>query len=606
MTELDNLVDKNGKVKDGYEDRVSFILNELNKAYGTEVKVIDGTIDKYDEFKKKIQEVINTKKAEIVLESYEQQYTEAVKNKAQAYSDFQAIEQEYVDMKEWATKKINEAEQEKQEYEQQGMYSEADKIQNTIKLYQDQLNAKKEQVDGQKEVLEGYYQDIYNYETLSTAIVTDNKELQAQMIEEFTNTVKVNGEKVLLSGESQLKQIQEQSKQYIEIIKEKGDKVSEEETSTLNSLLQTLGQKLAEQTNTIELLTADQISAWQTLAEGSEEIYNEKISQIDSNTKLLLDTINGKVDTSSPNFIQKWQNMANDSRDKYEKALNVLPENTRLLVQTITDGISSLSPTQIQQWADMAKNSKEEYERNLIGLDTTTSQRIQSCVDAINNKKWTAEQTAQALADAVERGVNTIDTTYAGAQAVAGVAKGIKQNKNSKSLLNAISGVVSNITSRFKNLLGIHSPSKVFADLASYIPEGIGEGIRNNIDETTKPIKELANNVTDMFSNNISIPNITKELNQGIKINPKDFAVDTNQYINYSAIKGQILAQSQVNINENIADKIAEAVTQSMRNTEVNVNIEARADEGVIFKKVQNSAKQYVTQTGRNPFPILA
>ena len=261
-----------------------------------------------------------------------------------------------------------------------------------------------------------------------------------------------------------------------------------------------------------------------------------------------------------------------------------------------------LSPEQIQQWADMAKNSKEEYEKNLVGLDTTTSQRIQSCVDAINNKQWTAEQTAQGLADAVERGVNTIDTTKAGKSAVEGVTKGINDNKNSRSLWNAIGGVVSNVKNWFKDTLKINSPSKVFANLAGSIPEGVAKGIEDNIEETTKPMKELADNVTGAFTNNISIPNITKELNQGIKINPKDYTVDTNQYINYSAIKGQILAQSQVSMNDNIAERIAEAVTQSIENADLNVNIEAKTEEGIIFKKVQKGAREYVMRTGRQAF----
>ena len=47
--ELNQLVDANGKVKDGYKERVDFILGELNEALGTEYTQTDGVIQKYKE-----------------------------------------------------------------------------------------------------------------------------------------------------------------------------------------------------------------------------------------------------------------------------------------------------------------------------------------------------------------------------------------------------------------------------------------------------------------------------------------------------------------------------------------------------------------------------
>ena len=37
--ELKSLVDENGKVKEGYENRVLFILNELSNATGVEISL---------------------------------------------------------------------------------------------------------------------------------------------------------------------------------------------------------------------------------------------------------------------------------------------------------------------------------------------------------------------------------------------------------------------------------------------------------------------------------------------------------------------------------------------------------------------------------------
>ena len=76
--ELSGLVDANGKVKAGYEDRVKFITDELSRATGIEIEYIDGQIKKYDELKSKIDEVIEKKRAESLQNAYSSVYESAM------------------------------------------------------------------------------------------------------------------------------------------------------------------------------------------------------------------------------------------------------------------------------------------------------------------------------------------------------------------------------------------------------------------------------------------------------------------------------------------------------------------------------------------------
>jgi len=75
--ELQALVDENGKVKEGYEDRVNYILGELNSALGIEMKMTDGVIDNYKEMKQSIDDVIQSKRAKVLLDAQEEKYNEA-------------------------------------------------------------------------------------------------------------------------------------------------------------------------------------------------------------------------------------------------------------------------------------------------------------------------------------------------------------------------------------------------------------------------------------------------------------------------------------------------------------------------------------------------
>lgn len=94
-TELEGLVDSNGKVKSGYEDRVNYILNELNEAFGTEYQLIGNTIysngqliSSYGQIKQSIEDVIAVKKGEIILNQYESVYYQALQNKIKAENDY--------------------------------------------------------------------------------------------------------------------------------------------------------------------------------------------------------------------------------------------------------------------------------------------------------------------------------------------------------------------------------------------------------------------------------------------------------------------------------------------------------------------------------------
>lgn len=82
--ELQTLVDENGKVKKGYEDRVNYIIGELQSATGIEIQQIDGVIQKYDELQGKIEETLKKQRAQIFEKNYTEMYSEALVQNSQA------------------------------------------------------------------------------------------------------------------------------------------------------------------------------------------------------------------------------------------------------------------------------------------------------------------------------------------------------------------------------------------------------------------------------------------------------------------------------------------------------------------------------------------
>lgn len=616
VNQLGTLVDANGRVKAGNEERADFILNELNNALGLELSRNGELITKngeivnsYKELQGSIQETIDARKKEAEETAITELYKESIKEEISARRELNKL----VDTQKKAQEEYNKIvasgkkEWELTDEEKQALENYID-ITDACTTAQNNLN--------------GAQEDTAYYSQLMTDTIVDNtKTISNEMInqgqissEKLQDMAKNNydiwkqnfdnleplTQSAMLAQSTTLDtwshQLQEK---WAEMAQNSGENfmrgISQVEPSVASQILESI--------STVDNMSTEMVGAWSILAQKSYEEFNNAISQVDPSVQNEIIKTMTTTEGLTPTMQEVWKNMATNSKDQFNQILSTLPQETQTLIQTITSTTETFSPELIQQWADLAKNNKSAYENNLTGLDSTTSQRIQSCVDAINNKKWTAEETAKGLAIAVENGVNTIDTTEAGRQAVNGVTKGINDNKNNKSLWSAISGLVTNVKNWFKNLFGIHSPSKVMADLAQYIPLGIAEGIKENTSTAVNQAKTMAEDVSNAVTNNIDTDTFGT-LKNGIEVNTKDFAVDTNEYIDYSAIRGQVEARSNMTIDSNIIQGIAHAVRQALSETQVNVNIEAKADEGVIVKKASEGFTNYVMQTGELPFPI--
>ena len=106
--ELQTLADSSGKVKDADKARVDFILNELNEALGTEYTMTDGVIQKYDELQSSINQVIQAKTTNSLLEAHNADYVAAIQAEGQLMEALAVADQAYVDQRALSTEKIAE------------------------------------------------------------------------------------------------------------------------------------------------------------------------------------------------------------------------------------------------------------------------------------------------------------------------------------------------------------------------------------------------------------------------------------------------------------------------------------------------------------------
>ena len=135
-----------------------------------------------------------------------------------------------------------------------------------------------------------------------------------------------------------------------------------------------------------------------------------------------------------------------------------------------------------------------------------------------------------------------------GLQLLQGLLNGFSNAGNI--IWNAIKKVGNSMISGIKSFFGIHSPSKVFADLGKYLPKGFAVGISKESKSAIKSTQKLSDAILDNFSlNNIyskmrsavalqtskiatslsTTANVSKSLNANITVEGSDIYMDSTK-----------------------------------------------------------------------------
>lgn len=159
--ELSKVVDENGKIKSGYEERAQYITGELANALGIEIGLVDGQITNYQELKGSIYDVIAAKKAEAALSTMESDYNDAKQEQADITAKL-AAEYDKLLEKQSAVKEI-----EDQMAEVESQVQTEETIQRTREL-QEALDGANAELEEQEAAFEAANADMeYNQKKIS-------------------------------------------------------------------------------------------------------------------------------------------------------------------------------------------------------------------------------------------------------------------------------------------------------------------------------------------------------------------------------------------------------------------------------------------------------
>jgi len=502
MNELNLLVDANGKVKEGYEERVSFILGEYNEAMGTEYQLIDGVIQKYDELSDSLELALAKKRAEVILGSQEQDYKDAREN-IDNYTN-SLIEAE------------KSQENAQKAYEKAQANYEANKgvsISLTRQLAQLRDDAKKdldEANDSLKDARSNYdsaMSAITTYDTNALRMQTDDINELNKIIQDNTRILDENGKikKDIFSTElaSQIRQTETIKNEYQERIKVADDYEKQ-------------------------------------VLESNQRMYQQSLEDII--TRLREETT--ILGENSPAVEQAWKTLAETSVGQYQATLATLPVDVRNAVVNMTGVTYNETEAVALAWANMAITSEQEFKNNISMLSPDMQEQILNLVSIINENGGEVTDEAKTLADNIINELNRQgEAEVAGVNLTKGFALGVGDKDAVAAAVGAATSMATKTLETMRKVLGEHSPSKKARASGINYTKGFTLGILDEEKNAIKAAKDLGNKVLNEldYTNKLATGSIDANINKQITDATKTIFTTPNIQFNVQTLNKENL-----------------------------------------------------------------
>lgn len=477
--ELNTLIDTNGQVKAGYEDRANFIVNELSEALGIEKEEVWDIIEANGKLGESIDQLIEKKKAEAVLDASEGDYEEAIKGRQEALTDYMAAQDDY----QKALHEVNMLEYEVAYNKKNGYIQAWYDSQDALKVAQEALDDESDSLAKAEEKYIGYQNTIKNYEGLSSAIISGDadKISDAMIMTQNSFITAENGTKQSLQNQlTNLKQ------NYTDL-----KKAIEENTPGVTQEMVDQAKYMVDQAQ-IEL---DKYAA------GAGEAGSEGASAFADGMILQNELVSGTAANTANTAKAQL-----DSVDTYSSGTS--------LVDKLASGIQNNGAASLAA-AGTAGAAKDQID----GTDTYSSgtSLVDKLSAGIQDNSGVANTAGETVAGSAVEGLKSRndDAKQAGIDFLLGFSNSINDGWSIAG--QAAANLATNTLKKFREGLDEHSPSKKTYEAGDFFVAGFRNAIVDKTKNAVKAIKSLAADslgaLNSELSNDINVPEISATAN---------------------------------------------------------------------------------------------
>lgn len=239
-------------------------------------------------------------------------------------------------------------------------------------------------------------------------------------------------------------------------------------------------------------------------------------------------------------FVETWQNIKQTAIDSWESTKTAVAETW----QNMKQGAINLWNSVKQYFANLWQSTKENAINTWKSIKQGVADAWENTKDAVvNTAKNIVKGAAQAWEDlktgvsnAIDKVKETfdqirqIDLLQIGKDIIDGLVKGIKGKI--EDVKNAVKDIAGSITGKIKDILNIHSPSRVMAELGMFTSQGLANGMLDGARYVDRASSQIADRASNMdIGNRISAVNsqiqtqVQHEVSYGTNSKPAQFNV---------------------------------------------------------------------------------
>lgn len=252
--ELQTLADENGKVTKANRDRADFIINQLNEALNTEIKMNDGVIKGYKDLQGEIDATIQKQRAQIILNSEKQAYETAITNQTAAVTKLTKVEDAYnqtVAERAGKLKEVQKYQSDIAKFESLGDESQAlllkqklDPLLHEVAEYDAKIEEQSATVEAQKKLVKSYINDIAQYENDYVKVMSGNADKIEEVNKRITESYTENGEKTTLSLQDQYDNAKTYYNRILEMYRSGDKDISAEAVENAKTAMEELDKQI--------------------------------------------------------------------------------------------------------------------------------------------------------------------------------------------------------------------------------------------------------------------------------------------------------------------------------------------------------------------------
>lgn len=486
--ELQTIVDANGKIKEGYENRANVIKGLLVDALGIEIEIVDGQIKKYDELKKSIEDVIRSKRAEALVEANKEAYAEAINKQSDAFMTYTKAVEKAKKSKETLTK-TEEAYNKVLEIKNNGLPKTRQEIaaltikEKQAKAFVDAAteahDKNSQKVEEARETYYNYCTTIENYDGLLEAVASGDVQKLNDAMTNLSNgfmTAKIATKEML---EEQLADFKEKYEQMKLAVEQGMPGVTQEQVDQMADLV-----------NKAEL----ELDKLQPKAEESGKAAGEKFGS--------------GVGSATSSSKKAGEDVANSANEGMKTA-----DNTASGEKATLDYAKGLeNKKQNAKTSGKAVSNAANDALGTANTKTTGGKVISSYAQGITGQVANVKTAGKAVAEGGKSSLEAVKTRNSGINFATGFSGGM--NSQIPSVASVARSLASSALNALKKKLNINSPSKETEAYGGFFSLGLANGIDKNSDVAVGNAENLATDTLNALHqvNNVKFNGVTAQI----------------------------------------------------------------------------------------------